>query len=101
MEGLAELALLLGAGIALVLLCRPGLLWYWQVNERVRLAREQNALLREVRDALRGTVVDAPVDGVDAAATVGEVDGAATVERVPAHKHPAPAAARLVKDPPV
>ena len=59
LAGLAELALLLGAGVALLLLCRSGLLWYWRVDERVRLAREQNALLREVRDALRGVAADA------------------------------------------
>ena len=32
---------------------RAVMLWYWKVNEQVALAREQNQLLREVRDAIK------------------------------------------------
>src|SRR5688500_15005512 len=62
MYELGALALLLGAGAALLVLCRGAVLWYWKVEERVHLAREQNALLRDVRDALRAITFEKKVE---------------------------------------
>jgi len=37
---------------AVFMMARALMLWYWKVDEQVALAKEQNQLLREIREAL-------------------------------------------------